>query len=51
MSFSRREKTLLKAAATDSVKSITIDTDLIMERTDQITPSLGAQFCRHFIKR
>ncbi len=36
--------TTKKAAATDSVKSITIDTDLLMERLEQISPSLGAQF-------
>ena len=36
--------TTKKAAATDSVKSITIDTDLLMERLEQISPSFGAQF-------
>jgi tricorn protease len=39
-----KKDTTKKAAPVDSVKSITIDTDLIMERLDQITPSLGAQF-------
>ena len=42
----REEKkdTAKKSPAADSVKSITIDTDLLMERLEQISPSLGAQF-------
>jgi Tol biopolymer transport system component/C-terminal processing protease CtpA/Prc len=40
----KKDTTKKAAPATDSLKSITIDTDLIMERLDQITPSLGAQF-------
>lgn len=39
-----KKDTTKKATASDSVKSITIDTDLLMERLDQITPSLGSQF-------
>ncbi|MEI9959154.1 MAG: hypothetical protein WDM90_23215 [Ferruginibacter sp.] len=39
-----KKDTTKKTIATDSVKSITIDTGLIMERLDQISPSLGAQF-------
>jgi tricorn protease len=38
-----KKDTTKKAVATDSVKSITIDTDLIMERLDQVSASLGAQ--------
>lgn len=33
-----------KIAKDDSVKSIVIDTDLIMERLEQISPSFGAQY-------
>ena len=40
----KKDTTKKTAPVTDSLKSITIDTDLIMERLDQITPSLGAQF-------
>ncbi len=40
----KKDTTKKTAPANDSIKSITIDTDLIMERLDQITPSLGAQF-------
>jgi tricorn protease len=39
-----KKDTTKKAAPVDSLKSITIDTDLIMERLDQVSPSLGAQF-------
>ena len=39
-----KKDTTKKVPAADSVKSITIDTDLIMERLDQVSPSLGAQF-------
>jgi len=39
-----KKDTTKKATATDSLKSITIDTDLLMERLEQISPSLGAQF-------
>lgn len=44
--FKEEKKDTTKKAvpATDSVKSIIIDTDLIMERLDQVSPSLGAQF-------
>ncbi len=33
-----------KSANPDSLKTVTIDRDLIMERLEQISPSLGAQF-------
>lgn len=33
-----------KTAKDDSIKSIVIDTDMIMERLEQISPSFGAQF-------
>jgi len=39
-----KKDTTKKATSADSLKSITIDTDLIMERLEQISPSLGAQF-------
>lgn len=44
--FKEEKKDTTKKAAnnTDSLKSITIDMDLIMERLEQISPSLGAQF-------
>lgn len=38
-----KKDTTKKAAKTDSLKSIVIDTDLIMERLEQISPSLGRQ--------
>ncbi|MEO6254897.1 MAG: S41 family peptidase [Ferruginibacter sp.] len=40
----KKDTTKKTAPATDSLRSITIDTDLIMERLDQVSPSLGAQF-------
>jgi tricorn protease len=45
--FKEEKKDTSKKAATakaDSLKAIVIDTDLIMERLEQISPSLGAQF-------
>lgn len=40
-----KKDTSKKAAAnTDSLKAITIDMDLIMERLEQISPSFGSQF-------
>ncbi|MEO7307658.1 MAG: S41 family peptidase [Ferruginibacter sp.] len=44
--FKEEKKDTTKKAApvTDSLRSITIDTDLIMERLDQVSPSFGAQF-------
>lgn len=33
-----------KTATTDSLKQITVDMDLILERMEQVSPSLGAQF-------
>lgn len=39
-----KKDTAKKSATADSAKSITIDTDLFMERLDQVSPSLGAQF-------
>ncbi len=39
-----KKDTTKKAENGDSLKSIVIDTDLMMERLEQITPSLGAQF-------
>ncbi|MFI5129939.1 MAG: S41 family peptidase [Chitinophagales bacterium] len=39
-----KKDTTKKTATADSLKSITIDTDLILERLEQITPSIGAQF-------
>jgi C-terminal processing protease CtpA/Prc len=38
-----KKDTTKKAAAVDSIKPITIDADLLMERLEQISPSLGAQ--------
>lgn len=39
-----KKDTTKKTTPADSLKSIAIDTDLIMERMDQISPSLGGQF-------
>jgi tricorn protease len=39
-----KKDTAKKNAQSDSLKSISIDMDLIMERLDQVSPSLGAQF-------
>lgn len=39
----KKDTTKKATAAADSNKSITIDTDLIMERLEQISPSLGGQ--------
>ncbi|MBK8497005.1 MAG: PD40 domain-containing protein [Chitinophagaceae bacterium] len=33
-----------KTPAADTLRSVTIDTDLIMERPEQVSPSVGAQF-------
>jgi len=38
-----KKDTTKKATNTDSLKSITIDMDLIMERLEQVSPSFGAQ--------
>ena len=40
----KEEKKDTAKKATADVKTITIDTDLIMERLEQLSPSLGAQF-------
>jgi Tol biopolymer transport system component/C-terminal processing protease CtpA/Prc len=44
--FKEEKKDTSKKATnnTDSLKAITIDMDLLMERLEQISPSLGAQF-------
>lgn len=42
--FKEEKKDTSKKSNADSSKSITIDTDLIMERLELITPNLGAQF-------
>jgi C-terminal processing protease CtpA/Prc len=39
-----KKDTTKKTTSPDSIKGITIDMDLIMERLEQISPSLGAQF-------
>ncbi len=39
-----KKDTTKKTTNTDSIKSIVIDTDLILERFEQISPSIGAQF-------
>lgn len=39
-----KKDTAKKAATADTARSVTIDTDLFMERLDQVSPSLGAQF-------
>ncbi|HET6724287.1 MAG TPA: S41 family peptidase, partial [Chitinophagaceae bacterium] len=39
-----KKDTTKKAAPADSVKSIAIDMDLIMERLEQLSPALGAHF-------
>ena len=39
-----KKDTTKKAAVIDTLKSIVIDTDLIMERLELISPALGAQF-------
>jgi C-terminal processing protease CtpA/Prc len=39
-----KKDTTKKESKTDSLKSIVVDTDLIMERLEQISPSLGRQF-------
>ncbi|HJS53585.1 MAG TPA: S41 family peptidase, partial [Chitinophagaceae bacterium] len=41
-----KKDTTKKASPADSLKSIAIDMDLIMERLEQISPSIGAQFLR-----
>ncbi len=42
--FKDEKKDTTKKTPADSLRSMTIDTDLIMERLDQVSPSLGAQF-------
>ena len=42
--FSVQKKDTTKKSAADSIKPILINTDRIMERIEQIGPSLGAQF-------
>jgi Tol biopolymer transport system component/C-terminal processing protease CtpA/Prc len=39
-----KKDTTKKAPTTDSLKSVTIDMDLIIDRMEQISPSIGAQF-------
>ncbi len=39
-----KKDTTKKAANTDSLKAVTIDMDLILDRMEQISPSIGAQF-------
>ena len=39
-----KKDTTKKAAPADSAKAVVIDMDLIMERLEQVSPSLGAQF-------
>ena len=40
----KKDTTKKAAAAVDSTKDIVIDLDLIMERLEQVSPALGAQF-------
>ncbi len=40
----KKDTTKKAAAAVDSAKDIVIDLDLIMERLEQVSPALGAQF-------
>jgi Tol biopolymer transport system component/C-terminal processing protease CtpA/Prc len=49
----REEKkdTSKKSANADSLKPITIDTELIMERLEQISPSLGSQFASNVFQK
>ncbi len=49
----REEKkdTSKKTANSDSTKPIAIDTDLLMERLEQVSPSLGAQFLQAVIQK
>ncbi len=49
----REEKkdTSKKTANADSLKPITIDTELIMERLEQISPSIGAQFASNVFQK
>jgi Tol biopolymer transport system component/C-terminal processing protease CtpA/Prc len=46
-----KKDTTKKTAPADSLKSITIDTDLFMERLDQITPSPGGQFLQYVYQK
>jgi tricorn protease len=46
-----KKDTSKKAASADSLKSITIDMDLIMERLEQLSPSLGAQFLQYVYQK
>lgn len=46
-----KKDTSKKAAATPETKSIVIDTDRIMERLEQISPSLGAQFLQYVYQK
>ena len=39
-----KKDTTKKTAAVDSTKALVIDMDLIMERLEQVSPSIGAQF-------
>jgi tricorn protease len=39
-----KKDTTKKATNTDSLKAVTIDMDLILDRMEQISPSIGAQF-------
>jgi len=42
--FKEEKKDTTKAANADSLKAVSIDMDLITERMEQISPSIGAQF-------
>ena len=49
--FKEEKKDTTKKAAVADAKPIVIDTDLIMERLEQISPSLGAQFLQRIYQK
>jgi Tol biopolymer transport system component/C-terminal processing protease CtpA/Prc len=49
--FKEEKKDTSKKAAVTDTKPITIDADLIMERLEQISPSLGAQFLQYVYQK
>ncbi len=49
--FREEKKDTSKKSNPDSLRAITIDTDLIMERLEQISPSLGAAFLQYVYQK
>jgi hypothetical protein len=46
-----KKDTTKKAVNADSLKTVTIDMDLILDRMEQISPSIGHSSCKLFTKK